>query len=243
MTEKSLINDYGEHRDVLDNLQMIRENIADACARCHRNPEEITLMAVTKTVAAERINPVLDAGIRCIGENRVQEFLEKRDALHLAGVQKHLIGHLQTNKVSRIVGQVDMIQSVDSIKVASAISEASLKIGCVTDILVEINIGNEASKSGIKVSETSRFLEQISAFHGVSVKGLMTIPPISHSEQEKRHFFSEMHKVFIDIRGKNIDNMNMSVLSMGMSDDYVEAILEGSTLVRIGSALFGKRVK
>ena len=227
---------------IRENLQDIEEQIQRACDAAGRRRDEVTLMAVTKTVSPERINAALACGISCIGENRVQEFLEKRDALHLEGVQAHLIGHLQTNKVKRIVGQVDMIQSVDSEHLARAVSEAALKTpqGCV-DVLVEVNIGDEASKSGVPAERLQELLEKISAFGGIRVRGLMAIPPILHSEAEKRAIFSQMRKLFIDIKDKNVDNITMEILSMGMSMDYVEAIREGSTLVRIGSAIFGAR--
>ena len=155
---------------------------------------------------------------------------------------RELIGHLQTNKVKRIVGQVDMIQSIDSEHLARAVSEAALKTerGAV-DVLVEVNIGGEDSKSGVSADRLEELLETVSSFRGIRVKGLMTIPPILHTEAEKRAIFSQMHKLFIDIRDKNVDNISMEILSMGMSMDYVEAIREGSTLVRIGSAIFGAR--
>ena len=170
---------------IRENLQDIEEQIQRACDAAGRRRDEVTLMAVTKTVSPERINAALACGISCIGENRVQEFLEKRDALHLEGVQAHLIGHLQTNKVKRIVGQVDMIQSVDSEHLARAVSEAALKTpqGCV-DVLVEVNIGDEASKSGVPAERLQELLEKISAFGGIRVRGLMAIPPILHSEAE-----------------------------------------------------------
>jgi pyridoxal phosphate enzyme (YggS family) len=171
----------------------------------------------------------------------VQEFLSKRDALQLTGVQTHLIGHLQTNKVSQIVGQVDMIESVDSIRVAQAIHKESQKKNRITDILVEVNIGREPEKSGVMQEQLEDLLCQINAFSGIQVHGLMTVPPIFDTEREKRAVFSKMYKLFIDIKAKNIDNVTMDVLSMGMSSDYKEAIQEGATLVRIGSALFGKR--
>lgn len=238
MTESSL-NEYGYIRD---NLQRIEEQIEKACDAAGRHREEVTLMAVTKTVSPERINAALSCGITCIGENRVQEFLEKQADLQLQGVQAHLIGHLQTNKVKRIVGQVDMIQSIDSEHLARAVSEAARQTprGCV-DVLVEVNIGGEESKSGVSPSLLPELLEKISTFSGIRVRGLMAIPPILPSEAEKRTIFSQMRKLFIDIRDKNVDNISMEILSMGMSMDYVEAIREGSTLVRIGSAIFGAR--
>lgn len=236
-------NPSSDVRRVQDNLLYIEQSLQNACAACGRSRDEITLMAVTKTVDPLRINAAIEAGITCIGENRVQEFLQKRDDLQLNGVQKHLIGHLQTNKVRQIVGQVDMIQSVDSERLALAISEQSLKrVGAPTDVLVEVNIGNEASKSGVSAEELEDLLWKISGFSGIRVRGLMTIPPILGSDTEKRTIFSKMKQLFIDIQGKKVDNVSMDVLSMGMSSDYVQAVLEGSTLVRIGSSLFGERI-
>lgn len=235
-------NLHDNHAYVRENLARIEEQIQAACAAAGRRREEVTLMAVTKTVDASRINAALAAGITHIGENRVQEFLEKRDALQLDGVQAHLIGHLQTNKVRRIVGEVDMIQSIDSERLAQAVSRAAAETErghC--DVLVEVNIGNEDSKSGVPVAELEPLLEKIANFPGLRVRGLMAIPPILHTEAEKRAVFEQMYKLFVDIRGKNVDNITMEILSMGMSMDYVEAIREGSTMVRIGSAIFGKR--
>ena len=231
-----------EEQRVLDNLRRVEDAVCDACRLAGRSRDEVTLMAVTKTVSPERINVVLDAGVTCIGENRVQEYLSKRDALHLDGVERHLIGHLQTNKVKRIVGEVDMIQSVDSIHVAKAIADASLKTAKgYTDVLVEVNIGGEESKSGVAPDRLLDLLSEIGTFEGVRVRGLMTIPPILHTEAEKRAIFYEMHKLFIDIREKKVDNVIMEVLSMGMSSDFAQAVLEGSTLIRVGSAIFGER--
>ena len=227
--------------DMEDNLREIEETIAETCVKAGRKPEEVQLLGVTKTVSPERISAALEAGLSRIGENRVQEFLSKRDSLNLSGVEVHLIGHLQTNKVPKIVGAVDMIQSVDSLHLATAIHEASLKIHRTTKVLVEVNIGREEVKSGVMAEDLEALLHQINGFSGIQVCGLMTVPPILDSESEKRAVFSKMYKLFIDIKAKNIDNVTMNVLSMGMSADYKEAIMEGSTMVRLGSALFGKR--
>lgn len=227
---------------VRDNLRRIREQMADACRRAGRPEDTVRLMAVTKTVAADRINAALSEGVDLIGENRVQEYLGKRDALHLDGVERHLIGHLQTNKVRQIVGQVDMIQSVDSVRLAAAIDSASAALDIVTQVLVEVNIGGEASKSGIATDSLDDLLGQMAQMRHIRVKGLMTIPPICEKEAERRQFFSEMYRLYVDRRSKKEDNIDMDILSMGMSADFSEAILEGATLVRVGSALFGDRV-
>ncbi len=236
MTEK-----LSAEQIVSQNLLRIREEIDKACADAGRRSDDVTLLAVTKTVDAERINAAIRLGVQHIGENRVQEFLGKQDALHLTGVQTHLIGHLQTNKVKQIVGKVQMIQSVDSLRVAQAIHRHSQELGTVTPILVEVNIGGEEAKSGVTPSELENLLTEIAPLSGVQVRGLMTVPPILQKEREKREIFSKMYQLFVDIGAKNIDNIYMQELSMGMSGDYREAILEGSTMVRIGSALFGAR--
>lgn len=234
---------YQFFKPVLDeNLKVIRENIEKACMNSGRSPEDITLLGVTKTVDALRINMAIEAGITHIGENRVQEYLGKREDLLLDGVDVHLIGHLQTNKVNSIINKVNMIESVDSLRVAQAIDAACCRLGCQTDVLVEVNIGNEETKSGISSEKTEELLCELSGLQHICVRGLMTVPPISDTDSQKRRYFSFMRKLFIDIKGKNIDNVHMDILSMGMSSDYMQAIQEGATLVRIGSALFGKRV-
>ncbi len=222
-----------------DNIARIRERMASACARAGRSPEEVTLLAVTKTVAVERINLAIADGITQIGENRVQEYLSKKDAL--LPVTSHLIGHLQTNKVAQIADKVSMVQSVDSVRVAEALDKAAAKSGVKLDILAQVNIGGEDSKSGVSPQEAEEFCAQLREFSSLNLRGMMTIPPISQTEREKREYFFRMSQLFIDIRTKNVDNSSMDILSMGMSDDYEEAILEGSTMVRIGSAIFGKR--
>ena len=238
MTEK-LCNPEQERAALRDNLLRVRESIASACARAGRREDEVTLLAVSKTVAPERINQAIELGVDRIGENRVQEYLGKRDAL--LPVEAHLIGHLQTNKVNQIVGKVAMIQSVDSLHLATALNTAAQKRGLTLDVLAEVNIGGEEAKSGVSPEAAADFCAQLQEMPALRLCGLMTVPPISDTEAEKRKYFSEMCRLFIDIRDKNRDNKNMHILSMGMSDDFEEAILEGSTMVRIGSAIFGKR--
>ena len=239
MMEKSFIDNGYE--DIRCNLLEIHESIADACTQSGRKEEEVALLAVTKTVPAERINAAIRLGVTQIGENRVQEFLQKKDALLLSETQAHLIGHLQTNKVRQIVGHVQMIQSVDSTRLAVAISRRSEELGIVTPVLVEVNIGGEEAKSGAAPDQLEDLLGEMHELKGLHVCGLMTVPPILETEREKREIFSKMYKLFVDIRAKKLDNIDMQELSMGMSGDYREAILEGSTMVRIGSAIFGKR--
>lgn len=226
---------------VRENLCRIEETVQRACREAGRSRDEVTLMAVTKTVDADRINTALRAGITCIGENRVQEYLGKKDSLLLSGVQRHLIGHLQTNKVRQIVGEVDMIQSVDSLRLATAIDRCSAEKGLCTDVLLEVNIGGEDSKSGVAPQELPMLLEQVRDLPCVKVRGLMCIPPVCDAEKQRRQYFSQMYQLFIDIWSKNVDNKEKGILSMGMSADFREAILEGSTMIRVGTALFGQR--
>ena len=234
------IPDESRAKAAVENYKRIKAEVEETAIKAGRDPGDVRLMCVTKTVEPEYINPVLDCGADLIGENRVQEYLGKRDSLHLEKVERHLIGHLQTNKVKQIAGEVDMIESVDSLKLAKEISKESVKKGIVSNILVEVNVGREESKSGIYIEALEELLVQISALEGIKIKGLMTIPPIC-DENEARKYFSLMYKSFIDIKEKRLDNIDMSVLSMGMSGDYKSAILEGSNIVRVGSAIFGAR--
>ena len=236
MMEKSLTSS-----PIYDNLSRIREQMCEACVRANRPEDAVRLLAVTKTVSPEDINTAIRLGVNEIGENRVQEYLKKKEALELTNTQVHLIGHLQTNKVRQIVGQVQMIESVDSLRLATAISERSEQLGLITPVLVEVNIGGEEAKSGVEPDRLEELLGQMSTLKGISVRGLMTVPPILDEESEKRKIFSKMYQLFVDIKEKKLDNIIMQDLSMGMSGDYREAILEGSTIVRIGSALFGAR--
>ena len=227
-------------QQTIDNYNRVKDQVAAAAIKANRSPEDVRLMCVTKTVEAEYINPVLDIGAGLIGENRVQEFLGKKDALHLEKVEKHLIGHLQSNKAKQIVGEVDMIESVDSFKLAKEISRQSVLKEVETNILVEVNVGKEESKSGIFIEGLEELLCQISELPCIRVKGLMTIPPIC-DESEARKYFALIHKSFVDIKEKRMDNIDMDILSMGMSGDFEAAIAEGSNIVRVGSAIFGAR--
>lgn len=239
MTEKQSV-DAMRFADIEYNLSVIRERIAKAAEQSGRSADDITLMAVTKTVEPEYINHAIDCGINLIGENKVQEYLGKKPFLR--NCEAHLIGHLQTNKVRQIVGEVSMIQSVDSIRLANEIAKRSLAAGITTDILAEINVGGEDSKSGIEWDSAEETIAQLAEIKGIRLQGLMAIPPVCENGDEARMFFSKMRRLFVDIRDKKLDNVNMSVLSMGMSSDYCEAVLEGSTLVRVGSSIFGKRI-
>lgn len=225
----------------VDNYRRVKDRVMEAAVKAGRRPEEVRLMCVTKTVEAEYINPVLDDGADLIGENRVQEYLGKKDSLHLDGVEKHLIGHLQTNKVRQIVGEVDSIDGVDSLKVAQEISKVSQKAGITTNILLEVNIGAEESKFGFTPDYIKEAVYEIAEIPAIRVSGLMAVPPICDDSVKNRVFFENMYQLFIDIRAKKIHNINMDILSMGMSGDYDQAILAGANTVRIGSALFGAR--
>lgn len=227
--------------DVEYNYRVICENIAKAAQSVGKTADDITFLAATKTVDAPTINHAISLGLRYIGENRVQELLSKYEDYDLDHASLQFIGHLQTNKVRQIVGKVDLIQSVDSVKLAKEISRCSLKQGVSTDILLEVNIGREENKSGVLPEALPELLDEIKDIPAIKVRGLMAIPPICENAQENCKFFDNMRHIFLDIGSKNIDNISMEVLSMGMSDDYAEAIRCGANMVRVGSALFGKR--
>ena len=224
----------------IDNYKRIKEDVAQTAIKAGRSVDDVRLMCVTKTVEPEYINPVLDLGADLIGENRVQEYCSKLDTLHLDGVEKHIIGYLQTNKVKYIAGRVDMIESVDSLKLAKEISKEFKKADATANVLVEVNIGREESKSGCDIDELEELLYQISELDRIKVKGLMTIPPIC-DELQARKYFALMNEKFLELREKKVDGVEMQTLSMGMSADYEAAILEGSNIVRVGSAIFGAR--
>lgn len=228
--------------DIEYNIEKIKERIGNAAIKSGRNESDVKLMAVSKTVEPIFINHAIEMGIDLIGENKVQEFLSKKPHLKLENCEAHLIGHLQTNKVRQIVSEVSMIQSVDSIKLAKEIAKRSESTGIITDCLIEVNIGGEESKTGIDESQLFEMIHEISEMNAIRVKGLMTIPPICEDESLLNKYFSKMNRIFIDIKGKKLDNVDMSILSMGMSSDYETAILNGSTLVRVGTALFGHRI-
>lgn len=234
MTEKSSTKIFDE------NYELIEKRISEACLAVGKKREDIILLAATKTVSADVINYAISKGIKYIGENRVQEFLSKENELSL-DAHRHFIGHLQTNKAKDIVGRVEMIESVHSEKLASVIGKLSTDRGIVTDILLEVNIGNEESKSGFLPEELFDAVRRIAKISGIKVRGLMAIPPICEKKSEIMEFFARMNKLFIDIGDKKIDNVSMEYLSMGMSGDFYEAILSGSNIIRLGTALFGQR--
>ena len=222
------------------NYQGVLKRLKSAAEKSGRDISEITLLAATKTVDADTINYAIEKGITHIGENRVQELISKHGLLRPA--HSHFIGHLQTNKVKDIIDKVEMIESVDSIRLANEISKQAQKLGIVMDVLLEINIGGEESKSGFAPEDAEKAVRESAKLDGIRVKGLMALPPATDLPEESRKYFREMYKLFIDIRGKNIDNSSMSVLSMGMSNDFDIAVEEGANLVRVGTSLFGRRI-
>ena len=221
------------------NYKNVLKRLYAAAEKSGRKAEEITLLAATKTVDADTINYAIQKGITHIGENRVQELLSKQD--RIVGAHRHFIGHLQTNKVKDIIDRVEMIESVDSLRLAEEIAKQAVKHGVVMDILLEVNIGQEESKSGFSAGDVRGEMEKILEFGNLKVRGLMSIPPVCDDSKKIRSFFYDLYKLFVDIKAEKIDNINMEILSMGMSSDYYEAILEGSNMVRIGSAIFGRR--
>lgn len=223
-----------------ENFSDIKNRIAKAAIKSGRKPEDILFLAATKTIDVDVINHAISCGLPAVGENKVQEFLSKIDFLNETA-ERHFIGHLQSNKAKDIVGKVSLIHSVHSVKLARIIGELSVKKGIISDILLEVNIGNEESKSGFLPDEVLKNLIEISKIEGVFVRGLMTIPPICDNLSKNRAYFKEMYNLFLDISDKKIDNSIMEFLSMGMSDDFETAIEEGANIVRIGTALFGKR--
>lgn len=240
MTEKSWAEE--KFQDIEYNLKTIREEIARAAALSGRSEQDIDFMAVTKTVDEMFINHAIACGITLIGENKVQEMLRKKPNLHLQGVRKNLIGHLQSNKAGQIVGEVDMIESVDSVKIGREIGKQSVKKGIVTDVLIEVNIGREESKTGFMPEAVEESIAELSEVAGLHICGLMTIPPICEKNTELCKFFTNIYNMYVDIGSKKLDNVSMNILSMGMSGDYVEAIRSGSNHIRVGSKIFGPRI-
>lgn len=222
-----------------ENYARVLEKIGEAAKKSGRKASDVTLLAATKTVDIGVINHAIESGIRYIGENRVQEFLSKEP--YYLPVHKHFIGHLQTNKVKDIVGKAELIHSVDSFHLAREISKQSLKVNTVSDVLVEVNVGGEESKHGFSTEETMFAAEQIALLEGVRLRGLMAIPPVCEKATDNVKYFSILNKLFVDIGNEKIDNSNVDILSMGMSDDFAVAIECGATMVRIGTALFGRR--
>ena len=227
------------------NIARVREQIAQAAQRARRNPQEITLMAVAKTVSADRIREAYDAGIRVFGENRVQEFASKADALrNLAEAEWHLIGHLQSNKSAKATELFGHVDSLDSIRLAEKLNSAASQFGKKLSILIEINIGSEQAKSGVAPGSTEleSLLGIAPELSSLEFRGLMTVPPCNNDPEQSRPYCRRMRVLFEQIRSRNLQAIRMDVLSMGMSHDFEVAIEEGSICVRIGTAIFGERV-
>ena len=223
-----------------ENLQQVNANIEKACAAVGRAPSEITLVAVSKTKPVSMLQEAYDAGARVFGENKVQEIMDKYDQLP-SDIQWHMIGHLQRNKVKYIIDKVAMIHSVDSLRLAQTIEQEAAKKDLVMPILLEVNVAEEESKFGLTTNEVLPLLEKISIFSHIKVMGLMTIAPFVKNPEENRVYFRKMHQLSLDIKSKCIDNIDMSVLSMGMTNDYEIAVEEGATMIRVGTAIFGAR--
>jgi pyridoxal phosphate enzyme, YggS family len=225
---------------VKENLEQVKKNIEAACIRAGRSQSEVTLIAVSKTKPVSMIQEAVDAGVLEFGENKVQEIMDKYDQLP-HNLHWHLIGHLQTNKVKYIVDKTVLIHSVDSLKLAEQIEKESARRNIISNILIEVNIAKEDSKFGVMEEDTPKLVEEISKFGHICVKGLMTIAPFVDNPEKNREHFRKLRRLSIDIKSKNIDNVTMDVLSMGMTGDYQVAIEEGATMVRVGTGIFGER--
>lgn len=223
-----------------DNLKNVEERVQAACDRAGRKREEVTLIAVSKTKPVEMLSEIYDEGIREFGENKVQEMCEKMEVMP-KDIRWNMIGHLQTNKVKYIVGKTSLIHSVDSLHLAKEIQKQAIKHDCICDILVEVNIAGEASKFGTSRDEAISLVEEIAKLDHIRIKGLMTIAPFVDNPEDNRQYFRDIKQLSVDIAHKNIDNVSMNVLSMGMTGDYTVAIEEGATMVRVGTGIFGER--
>lgn len=223
-----------------ENLQLVEERIQRACERANRSREEVTLIAVSKTKPVSMLEEIYGEGIRDFGENKVQELTEKYEVMP-SDIKWHMIGHLQRNKVKYIVDKAELIHSVDSVRLAETISREAVKKEVTVDILIEVNVAEEESKFGLKTEEVVSMVEKIAEFPNIRIRGLMTIAPYVENSEENRTIFKKLRKLSVDIAEKNIDNVNMSVLSMGMTNDYEVAIEEGATMVRVGTGIFGER--
>ena len=235
-----LIRWIRSNMEISDNLRLVEENIAAACKRAGRRREEVKLIAVSKTHPVEAIKEAMRCGIRSFGENKVQELKDKMEKID-DSLDWHLIGHLQTNKVKYVVGKVSLIHSLESIRLAEALEKEAVKRGVIVDVLVEVNIAGEDTKFGVLPENVEDFIREVAKFEHIRVKGLMTVAPIAQKSEENRKYFKNLNKIMVDLNSKNIHNVNMNVLSMGMTGDYETAIEEGATLVRVGTGIFGHR--
>lgn len=225
---------------IKDNLEAVHQNIKKACESADRNEEEVTLIAVSKTKPVSMLMQAYACGCRDFGENKVQELTSKYEAMP-EDVRWHMIGHLQTNKVKYIIDKVCLIHSVDSLKLAREISAQAVKKQVNVSVLIEVNIAQEETKFGVKPEETEKLIREAALLPGISIKGLMTIAPFAEDAEENRQYFKQLKQLAVDISRKNIDNVNMSILSMGMTGDYITAVEEGASCVRVGTGIFGER--
>ena len=225
---------------VAENLRQVRKNIDEACRSAGRDPGEVTLIAVSKTKPVSLLQEAYEAGARCFGENKVQEIMDKYPLLP-PDIQWHMIGHLQRNKVKYIVDKAALIHSVDSLRLAQTIEQEAAKHDVRVPILFEVNVAGEESKFGLKTTEVLSLVRTVSAFPHIEIRGLMTIAPYVNNPEENRQYFRELKKLCVDIAAENINNVTMSVLSMGMTGDYQVAVQEGATMVRVGTGIFGER--
>ncbi len=226
---------------IAENVAAIRKRMDDAARKAGRDPKEVKLLAATKMNDAEAVRAAIAAGVDCCGENRVQELTKKLAEHAYDGAPVHFIGHLQTNKVKQVVGKVDLIQSVDSMHLLHAINDEAARQGIIQDILLEINIADEASKTGFSMAEIPSVLEELGNFTNISGKGFLIIPPICSKSGENTKYFQKIMELCVDIRSKKYDNVAVDCISMGMSEDFEDAIACGSTMVRVGTAIFGAR--
>ncbi len=226
---------------IAENLRRVEENIQKACKNAGRDRSEVTLIAVSKTKPIELLLEAYEEGIRCFGENKVQELLDKVDKMP-ADIEWHMIGHLQRNKVKNVVGnRVALIHSVDTYRLAEEINIQAKKQGITVPILVEVNIAEEETKFGISAKDAILLTEEIAELENIKIEGLMTIAPYVENPEDNRPYFRKIKQLSVDITNKNIDNVSMRILSMGMTNDYMTAIEEGATMVRIGTGIFGER--
>ena len=223
-----------------ENLREVEQKIQEACAKAGRSRDEVTLVAVSKTKPIPMLEEIYDEKIRHFGENKVQELADKYEKMP-KDIQWHMIGHLQRNKVKTVIDKATLIHSVDSIRLAETIEQEAAKKDLIVDILIEVNVAEEDSKFGLKVDEVMEMVETIATFPHIRIKGLMTIAPFVDDPEENRPVFAQLRKLSVDIANKNIDNVSVGILSMGMTNDYQVAIEEGATIVRVGTAIFGQR--
>lgn len=230
-----------KHKTLLrENLQAVEQTIENACRKSGRKHEAVTLIAVSKTKPLSMLLEAYEAGARDFGENKVQELVDKIPEMP-SDIRWHMIGHLQRNKVKYIVDKVYMIHSVDSLRLAEEISREALKKNVTVKILIEVNVAGEESKFGTTVSETAALAENIAKLPAVQIEGLMTIAPFAKNPEDNRVYFQKLRQLSVDIARRNIDNVNMKILSMGMTGDYSVAVEEGATCVRVGTGIFGER--